>query len=245
MKRKLKCVIVDDDPEAHQIILQQLKNSLTGEITHSFYRPSDLVGIISEIDFDAVFLDIVFTNDTLQGFDIASRLIAQNKVVIFISGNNQFIIEACKYVGAIDVVPKPNTKEKLNDALEKAWKVKFSIIESDKKEHELFFVAERKEQISLLLSDILYVKTAIGDHRNKEVILKGGEKFTLMDCTFGNLLQMSSKLVRINTSELVSYDIVNSLFHDTINVKPNVPQGIAKTLTLSKTYRKAFKTNIV
>ena len=106
-------------------------------------------------------------------------------------------------------------------------------------------MAERKEQISLLLSDIFFVKTAVGDSRNKEVTLKNNEKFTLMDCRFGQLLQLSPRLAQINISELVSYDIVEAVFHDSIYIKSNAPPYIPRVLTLSKTHRKGFKINFV
>ena len=245
MKRKLKCVIVDDDPEAHLSILELLKNSPIGEITNSFYKPSELIESIHTSDIDVVFLDMIFPNDTLQGLDIAPMLNAENKIIIFISGNNDYIIEACKYAGAIDVIPKPTKKEKLFSALLKAKNIVSGTMESTKKEHELFFIAERKEQISLVVSDIYFVKTATGDSRNKETVLKNGERFTLMDCSFKRLLQLSPKLAQINISELVSYEIVDAILHDTIYLKPNVFDKMPRILTLSKTYRQSFKANIL
>ncbi len=245
MERKLKCAIVDDEPKAHQAIIKLLKNSPIAEITHSFYNPSELLKNIKTIGIDVVFLDILFNNDKMQGLELAPILNAENMIIIFISGSHKLIIEACKYAGAIDVVPKPNTKEKLISALFKAKYVMSASHASNHKEHELFFVAERKEKISLLLSDFLYVKTPDGDPRNKELILKSGEKLTLMDCKFSYLLERSPKLVQINISELVSYDIVDGVYHDTIVVRPDAPQCVPRILTLSKTYRKMFNTNFV
>ena len=244
MGRKLQCTIVDDDPESHHTIIELLKDSPIGEITHSFYKPTEFIENIHTINVDVVFLDIMFPNDTLQGFDIVPILKSENKIIIFISGKDQFIVEACRYAGAIDVVPKPNTKERLISALVKAWRMTSSP-ELNKKENELFYIAERKEQVNLLLSDFLFVKTAIGDPRNKEVILKNGKIFTLMDCKFSHLLQLSPKLIQINISQLVSYDIVDGVLHDTIYLKSNTPDEIPRILTLSKTYRQRFKTRIV
>jgi DNA-binding LytR/AlgR family response regulator len=242
MEKKLKCAIVDGDPKSHQTIIEFLKKSPIVEIAHSFYKPSDLLQNIHTIAIDVVFLDILFANDTIQGFDIAPLLKAENKIIIFISGRNEFIIEACKYAGATDVIPKPANKEKLLSSLLKAWKI-ISAPELNIKEYELFYVAERKAQISILLSDIYFVKTATGDPRNKEITLKNNEKFTLMDCKFGHLLQRSPKLAQINISELVSYSIVDAVLHDAIFIKPTAPIQIPRVLTLSKTHRKEFKIN--
>jgi len=242
MSRKLKCIIVDDDPESHQTIIELLKDSPISEITHSFYKPSDLLENIHSITIDVVFLDIMFPNDILQGFDLAPILKAENKIIIFISGKDQFIIEACRYAGAIDVVPKPNTKEKLLSAVAKAWRI-LSTPMLNHKERALFYIAEKKEQVSLALSDFLFVKTTIDDPRNKEVIMKNGQIVTLMNYKFSDLLQLSSKLAQINISEQISYDIVDSVFFDTIYVKSNAPTSIPKILTLSRQNRRIFKLN--
>jgi len=243
MERKLRCAIVDDDQEAHNTIIELLKDSPLGEVTHSFYKPSDLLRDLDSIDIDVVFLDIMFPNDTMQGLDAAPLISAENKAVIFISGRNEFIVEACKYAGAIDVLPKPTNREKLLSALLKVQKIIAGSLEGGHKEHGLFFVAERKEQVSLLLSDIYFVQTAAGDRRNKEILMKSGEKLTLMDCTFGNLLQLSPKLAQINISQLISYDIVEAVLHDTIYLKPHAIAQMPKILTLSKTHRQKFKVN--
>ena len=69
--------------KAHHTIINFLKNSPIGEVTHSFYRPSDLMNDIHAIGMDVVFLDILFMNDTMQGFDLAPVLTAEHKIVIF------------------------------------------------------------------------------------------------------------------------------------------------------------------
>lgn len=245
MEAKLRCAIVDDDWEAHRTIIELLKDSTIAEVMHSFYKPSDLLKSINNLAIDVVFLDIMFPNDNIQGFDAAQILNAKNIMVVFISGNGPYIIEACKYVGAIDVVPKPNSRERLNSAILKAWNMMWSHHSISKKVHEFFSVAERKEQVCLVLDDILFVKTSPGDSRNKKVILKNSEKLTLMDCKFEDLLNLSLKLARINISELISYDIVDAVLHDSIYLKPNSPLSIPKILTLSKTYRHFFKAHII
>lgn len=245
MGRKLKCIIVDDDPEAHQTIIEVVKDSPIAEITHSFYRPSEFLEKVYTIDMDVVFLDIVFPNDTIQGFDVAPIIQKEKKIIIFISGNNEFIVEACRYAGAIDVIPKPNTKERLADALAKAWKLYPPVEghELHEKGHALFHVAGKEGLVSLYLPDMYFVKTAKGDPRNKEVIFKDGKKETLMNYSFNQLLKLCENLARINESELISYDIVDSVEHDTIFRKPGITDKIPKWLTLSKTYRKAFRNN--
>lgn len=241
MERKLKCVIVDDDPGAHHTIIEQLKDSPLGEVTRSFYKPSELLANIHALEIDVVFLDVIFANDKLQGLDIAPMLTAENKIIIFISDKDEHILKACRYVDATDVIPMPNSKERLISSLIKARKI--ASPELNRKEHEWFFVAGRNIQVSIRLSDILYVKTA-KDPRNKKVILRSGEILILMDCTFSRLLELCPKLIQINVSELVSYDVVDSVAFDTVYVKPKNPPEIPNVLVLSNRYQHEFRRNI-
>jgi DNA-binding LytR/AlgR family response regulator len=245
MEGKLRCVIVDDEWESHQTIIELLKDSMVAEVVQSFYKPSELLKDINNLAIDVVFLDIMFPNDSMQGFDAAQLLNAKNIMVIFISGNGPYIIEACNYVGAIDVIPKPNSRERLNSAVMKAWNMISAHYNTTRKTHEFFSVVERKEQVCLVLDDILFVKTSVEDPRNKKVILRNSEKLTLRDYNFEYLLNLSVKLARINISELISYDIVEAVLHDSIYLRPGFPPGIPRITTLSKTYRHFFKDHIV
>lgn len=245
MEGKLKCIIVDDEPEAHVTLRELISDSPIAEITEAFYKPSDLLDKLYTLEADVFLLDLVFLNDKLQGLDIALRLKEANKLIIFISGKKEMVVEACRLVGAIDVIPKPHTKERLWEALWKAWKMHPANEghEFSEKSQALFHLAGKRELVNLYIADIYFVRTINIDSRNKEVIFKDGQKVILMNYTFEQLHKLSERLVRINESEMVSYDMVGSVGQDTIYIKPDCPPEIPKWLTLSRTYRKTFKDN--
>lgn len=245
MEGKLKCIIVDDEPEAHVTLRELVSDSPIAEITEAFYKPSDLLDKLYTLEADVFLLDLVFLNDKLQGLDIAPKLKEANKLIIFISGKNEMVLEACRWAGAVDVIPKPNTKGRLWEALMKAWRMHPANEghELHEKSHALFHLAGKREMVNLYLADIYYVRTINGEPRNKEVILKNGKKAILMNYSFEQLHKLCERLVRINESEMVSYDMVGSVGQDTVYTKPDIPPEIPKWLTLSRTYRKTFKDN--
>src|ERR1700733_13083329 len=121
MNAILHCVIIDDDPEVHTLINGFLKGSAKAFISFSFYKCCEFLNKIRSIEFDLVFLDCFFPNDTMLGVDVALKLIEMNKQFIFISGQQQIFIEACRTCGALDVMPKPLTKSRFLGAINKAY----------------------------------------------------------------------------------------------------------------------------
>ncbi len=243
MVRKLQCAIVDDDPDAHTVIKNHLTNYNLAEIKYSFYSPSEFLKKLNFIDFDLCFLDCLFYNDRIQGTDLAFKLKELNKHFIFISSNHQSFIEACRMVGALDAIPKPNTEKRIKESIEYAYKIIFPSIARSHKEHELCYVAEHKGKISIPIPNIVYAKTDEFDPRNKIAHLKNNISYTLMDYKFSRLLQLSTNLALVNRSEVISYDVVEEVKGDCIYIRQNENKELPRIVTLSKTCRKNFNQN--
>lgn len=110
MIRKLKTVIVDDEPNAVDFI-----SSLIGEycpeleVTGRANDVPDGISIINEKKPDLVFLDVEMPNGT--GFDLLSNFPDKNFDVVFITAFNHYAIKAIKF-SAVDYILKPiNIKE--------------------------------------------------------------------------------------------------------------------------------------
>jgi two-component system, LytTR family, response regulator len=243
MENKIKCVIIDDDPEAHTTIQGFLENYPLAEIKYSFYNPTEFLKKLNFLEFDLCFLDCLFMNDTMQGAELAIKLKELNKHFIFISANHKAFVEACRMVGALDAIPKPNTERRIKESLEYAYPILFNSRVSPQKDHELCYVAENKGKISIPVPDILYVRTDPVDPRNKITSLKNNISYTLMDYKFNKLLKLSPNFVLVNRSEVISYEIVEELKGEFIYLKQNENKEVPRTVTLSKTCRKNFNIN--
>src|SRR4029077_17067341 len=197
MPHRLKVVILDDDKFALEMVNDMCYNSKFVEIVGSYTDPREFITAVPRLQFDIILLDIL-----MPGMDgIAVARLMNHKPIIFITSAEEKLKEALE-LEPIDIITKPYTKERLQHALEKAYKLIYDGI----KEYAMFNIAESNHKIKIKLADIIHVATDESDPRNKLMELSDGTTYTVMDCTLEELLRKSPKLVQVNRGELVSLD---------------------------------------
>ncbi|GBD89460.1 transcriptional regulatory protein YehT [bacterium BMS3Abin04] len=116
MDKKIKAVIIDDEKLARDIIAKYLstnnKIQVVGECSNGFEGAK----IISEQKPDIVFLDIQMPK--INGFELL-ELIDNPPLVIFTTAFDQYAIKAFE-VNAIDYLLKPFSRQRFDEALQKA-----------------------------------------------------------------------------------------------------------------------------
>jgi DNA-binding LytR/AlgR family response regulator len=226
--RKLKCVLVDDDPMFQQIMKDMCEDSPVVEITRGFRDPREFLDKMKGIDFDFCLLDIYMPE--LEGTAVAQMI--GDKPVIFVTGTDK--LKEALDLSPIDVITKPVRKDRLDKAFSKAY----SLI-NEKKEFALFNVAESKTKVKIKLADIYVVSAADHDSRNKTTILKDGSKYTLMDYSFESILELSVKFVQINKSEIISLEAIDKVDGSTLYFK-HIPKRKPMLSTVTDAYHKNF-----
>ena len=133
----IKCVLVDDEKLATEILQLQLKKIRKDiEIVAVFNDSTKALAELSKLDFHLLFLDIEMPR--LSGFELMSKLMPFNFDVIFVTAYNQYAIEAFKY-NAISYCLKPVDDTDLSAAIT-TWEQKQQ--PTLQKEHfENFFAA--------------------------------------------------------------------------------------------------------
>jgi two-component system LytT family response regulator len=133
MTRKLKTLIVDDEPNAVDFI-----SSIIGEycpdleVISKAYDVPEGIKSINEMKPDLVFLDVEMPNGT--GFDLLTHFPDKDFDVVFITAFNHYAIRAIKF-SAVDYILKPiNIKE----FIESVNKVLQKRTESSSKSNENF-----------------------------------------------------------------------------------------------------------
>jgi DNA-binding LytR/AlgR family response regulator len=217
-----------------------LRNSDKAEIVHCYERCTDFLEKADKLSYDLVFLDCLFPNDTKGGVDVALRLKEIGKDFIFISAKHRSFVEACRAVGALDAMPKPLTEKRLTESIDKAFHLMIGS-SSKLQKNALFHVKELKGEINIYIPEILYVRTASPDARNKLARLKNNINYTLMDCKFNDLLDLSPDFAMANKSELLSYEIVECITGELISLKQNDNNKIPKSIPLSPNFKDTFK----
>jgi len=242
MKQQLKCVILDDDKFIVEMINDLCKDIPFVKVTKSFEDSNVFLDSLPKLDFDVALLDISMPGK--DGLFIARQI--QGKQVIFVTGQDNMLRNA-HALSPLDVVMKPIDKDRLSDALSKAYFFvlnKKRGVKRELKKYESFSTNRSRAKVLLKLADILLVRSDEKDPRNKHVFMRDGNMHILMGCTFEFLVGIVPNLIRINSSEMVLLELVKNYHHDVITI--SFPKEKNKTwqLTLSRTFKKDFYNRI-
>jgi two-component system LytT family response regulator len=232
MPNKLKAIAVDDDPGVLAALQEMCRVSPLIELTQTFTNPAEFLTKAPLLSFDLCMLDIQMPQ--MEGITLAQVL--KNKPVIFISGSDDRFRDALN-LSPVDIVPKPVLKDRLYKAFEKAYDLL-----AEKKEYELFNVAESNKKVNIRLPDIMLITTDDIDPRHKLAWMRNGEKYTLMNCKLEHMVNNHSTLVQVNRAEAVSLEAVHEVEHDLITLKGILTEdGRPKQVTLGPAFKQKFK----
>ena len=239
MKRKLQCILVDDDPEIHSYFKEYLENNEYAEITHYYQDPREFIKANKKPDL--VFLDIIMPH--MDGFSLADSI--KPIPVIFFTGRPERFRDIMNELDAIDAFPKPIIKERLLFSIRKAYRL---LMQQEKYELEIYTHWEfnamgKKDKVFIKLRDIVYVKTH-QDPRNKMVIMADGTQHVFMDYSMEEMLKIASHLLQPNKSELVSADVITTHGFDHVLITiPNVDDE--KMVIIGYPFSKIFKKGLL
>jgi len=232
MLKKLRAVAVDDDSSILSTLEAMCKESPLIELVCAFTSPTEFLKQLPKLNFDLCILDIQMPE--MEGTVLAQVL--NNKPVIFVSGSDERFRDALN-LNPIDIVPKPILQDRLYKAFKKAYDQL-----AEKREFELFCVAEFKHKVKIRLQDIMLVTTDDVDARHKQAWMKNGDKYTLMNCNIEHLTTNCAALIQVNKREAVSLEAVHEVEHDLITLKGLLADdGRCIQVTLGAAFSKKFK----
>lgn len=207
------------------------------EIIKVFNDPQKLLDEVPKLDFDLCISDIEMPG--IDGLTLANLL--KDKLVIFTTAYKNYAAEAFD-IDAVDYITKPVTKERLEKAVAKALE-RFNKLEISKK----FIHLNTDKGKSLLYFDqIKYIKTALTDSRDKEVLLADGSLLILKNINFDSLLNQlpKSDFCRVNKKEIIAISTVQFFNHNEITLSLHEKNGKPIVSVLSETYRNDFLTKV-
>ncbi|PVX52082.1 LytTR family two component transcriptional regulator [Balneicella halophila] len=150
----MKCVIVDDEPLALEIIESYLDKVDALELVAKFYNPVEAIEFLSTNEVDLVFLDIQMPN--LTGIELIKTIAVKPKF-IFTTAYPQYALEGFD-LDAVDYLVKPIPFSRFLKAVQKARKL-YDLERNGSLEEEAFvFVRSDYEDIKITVKDILYIE---------------------------------------------------------------------------------------
>ena len=179
MPDKIRVIIVEDEKLGRDIIKNYLKDNdrveLAAECTNGFEGIKE----ISEQKPDIVFLDIQMPK--INGFEML-ELIDNPPVIIFTTAFDQYAIKAFE-VNATDYLLKPFTKERFEEALNKAVKQLSNKNENETKIKDLIDTVEEQ-----------------GEYLDR-VVVKSNQKISIIDVNKLTYLEAQDDYVMLYTND--------------------------------------------
>jgi len=155
---KYKCVIIDDEPMAIEVLqthLSKLKNIL---VAASFTRPLEAMPYLSANHIDLLFLDIEMP--AITGFGLLKAMTAKPKVIITTAHRN-YAAEAFDFE-VLDYLLKPISFERLIKAMNRFFEI--NAVSSGEKaneagEHDFIIVKADKRFFKVFFNQILFIES--------------------------------------------------------------------------------------
>lgn len=224
-REKIRCIAIDDEPFALQIIADDIQKIPFLELIKVFSNALEAEEFLKENTIDLMFLDIQMP--TLTGIQFLRRLKAP-PMVVFTTAYDQYALEGYD-LSIVDYLLKPVPFERFLRAVNKAFELHVLKIREElpiiQEERLFFFIHSEYKQIKLFYDDILYIE-GLKDY--VKIFIKDVSKPIL---TRMNLKTIENKLAnsqfcRVHQSYIVSLDKIISFQKTKLLVeKQEIPIG--------------------
>jgi len=204
----MKCIIVDDEPLAIDLIVAYIERMDDLEIAATTNSPIEAVSLVQNSDVDLVFLDIQMPNIT--GLELV-KAIPNLPQFIFTTAYPQYALDGFE-LNATDYLVKPIAFPRFVKAVSRAkelhcLKSKESI--AFQNADEFIFVKSEYENVKINTADILYIE-GLKDYIKIHIVNSAKSVLTLM--SFKAILEKlpQNRFLRIHRSYIVNIDHVTS-----------------------------------
>jgi Response regulator of the LytR/AlgR family len=231
---QIKCIIVDDEPMARDVIRRYIQKIPTLKLTGEFGNAIDATIFLQEQTVDVIFLDIKMPQ--LSGTEFV-RSLRNVPRIIFTTAHKEYAHEGFE-LDVIDYLLKPIRFDRFLRAVNKAFPQKLQEVETinsitteeNRPATSFIYLRVDRKMIKVLLDDILYIES------DKDYVKIFNEKgFIISRQTIASVEAMlsESQFIRIHRSYIVSLNKLKSFTAETVEVGN-------KELPIGKLYRNNF-----
>jgi|SRR6218665_1086764 len=232
----MKCVIIDDEPLAVELLQDFVKKVESLELISSFNNAIDAVSFINQNNVDLIFLDIEMPH--FSGIDFINT-IEKKALVIFTTAYSDYAVEGFN-LGAVDYLVKPIPFHRFLKAVVRAQQVLQPAIANQpvsettntpEIQQDFMFVRAEYENVKLNFADILFIE-GLKDYVK---IYTTDNKFTLTLISLIKLenLLSSKGFARIHRSYIINIKHVKSIQKNKVLISD-------KRIPISESYKNTF-----
>ncbi|AOW17324.1 DNA-binding response regulator [Polaribacter vadi] len=220
MMNKLKCVIVDDEPMAREIIASYIDKSPNLELLESCKNASEAIVFMQDHKADLFFLDINMPE--INGLSLA-KIINSKGQIIFTTAYRDYAVDGFN-LNVVDYLLKPISFDRFLEAVQKV-----STPEIIKNDNDFMFVRADRKMVKIDFNSILYIES-LSDY----VKIFTTEKTTVIRETISSLQEKlpAKKFIRIHRSFIISFKKIDSYTNEFIEINQ-------KALPISRSYKES------
>ena len=228
---KTRCIIVDDEPLARELIAGYLEKIDNLELVAQCSNAMDAFQILKEKSIDLIFLDVNMPQIT--GIEFIRSLRNPPKVII-ISAHKEYALEGFE-LDVVDYLLKPVSFSRLLKAVDKFFVLSNLNLQThgssdNENSEEFIYLKENKKVIKVVLGEIDYIE-AMGEYC--QVFIEGRRIIPKMSIkNFEELLE-EKNFIRIHKSIIVPIKKVTAFSASTIEINKK------KELPIGRSYKKS------
>lgn len=231
MKETKKCIIVDDEPAAHYVLANYIKQNPQLELVFQGYNGIEAMNYLRENPVDLMFLDINMPE--ISGMELLKILPTHPKTILT-TAYSEFALESYDY-GVIDYLLKPIYFPRFLKAIDRFFatenvkKAEETVINSVSVKVDGYFIEIELDQLLFAQSFGNYVKL----HTIKRTYLA-----SITTTEFEKCLPEKS-FMRIHKSYIVALDKIDATEKDFVVIKnERIPIGITYKRELTDRLKK-------
>jgi len=207
---KTKCVIIDDEPIAREIIRDYILKINELEIIAEFKKATEAISFLNKNKTDLLFLDINMPE--ISGINFA-RSLSNPPAIIFTTAYREFAADGFE-LQAIDYLVKPIPFDRFLKAVNHYFKLHSKSAEMttaetrEKPEEEFILLKDSKKTHKVFLTDIKYIESD-GDYirfylQSRKLLVRGS--LSSMEVTLPPTL-----FLRIHNSYMINLKKINAI----------------------------------
>jgi len=198
--KKIKCIIVDDEPLAVSLLGNYVEKIPFLELVFSSENPIEALEFIQKNEADLVFLDIQMPELTGINF---MKIVGDKMKYILTTAYSEYALEGYEH-NVIDYLLKPISFDRFNKSVLKAQE-RFPLEETKELNH--FFVKSSGQQHRINFNEILYVES-IKDYVN---IKTQAQEYIVLETLKSLENQLPQNFTRVHKSFILNVNEIKSL----------------------------------
>lgn len=225
-----KCIVVEDNKDARELIVYYIGCSENLELIQAFADMSSAMDTIKKHPNTILFLDIFLKSENSIDFINQQKLV---NPIVFLTGHKQFAHIAFN-LDAIDYLVKPITRTQFDKSVHKIFQ-KLRLFETNYKNDEFIFITVNRTKYKLFLNAILYVES------DREYCLfhtKTNIYKTKLTLTKTEELLDNEKFIKIHRSFIINPLFVEMVLKDHVKVNE-------KLLPISRSYKASVRKHLL